>query len=74
MPDHLCKFDQNRAVQALQNRPISATRDALQELYAAISNGLAAFRSTPGNAAQGIPDWPPGIDTLRLYAVGVEFS
>lgn len=33
-----------------------------------------AFRSTPGNAARGIPDRPPGIDTLRLYAVGVEFS
>ena len=74
MPDDLCKFAQNRAVQALQIRPISTTCNALQELFAAISNGLAALRSTPGSAAQGIPDRPPGIDTLRLCAVGVEFS
>ena len=74
MPDDLCKFAQNRAVQALRNRPISTTRDTLQELHAAISNGLAAFQSTAGNAARCSPDRPPGIDTLRLYAVGVEFS
>lgn len=73
-PGGLCKFAQNRAVQALQNRPISTTRNAVQELYAAISNGLAAFRPTPGSAAQGYPDRPPGIDHLRLYAVGVKFS
>jgi len=73
-PGGLCIFAQNRAVQALQNRPISTTRNALQELYAAISNGLAAFQSTPGSAAQGIPDRPPGVDTLRICAVGVEFS
>ena len=73
-PGKLCKFAQNRAVQALQIRPISTTRDALQELQAAISNGLAAFQSTADNAAQGIPDRPPGVDTLRLCAVGVEFS
>lgn len=73
-PGGLCKFAQIRAVQALQNRPMSTTRDALQELQAAISNGLAAFQSTPGSAAQGIPDRPPGVDTLRLCAVGVEFS
>ena len=74
MPDDLCKFVQNCAVQALQIRPISTTRNALQELQAAISNGLATFRSTPGSAPQGIPDRPPGVDTLKLYAVGVEFS
>lgn len=50
-PGRLCKFAQNRAVKALQNRPISTTRDALQELTAAISNDLAAFRLTPGSAA-----------------------
>lgn len=73
-PGKLCKFAQNRAVQALQTRPIFTTCNALQELYAAISNGLAAFRSTPYSAAQSSPDRPPGIDPLRLYAVGVEFS
>lgn len=73
-PGALCKFAQNRAVQALQNRPISTTHNALQRLYAAISNGFVAFRSTPGSAAQGIPDRPPGVDTLRICAVGVEFS
>lgn len=73
-PGKLCEFAQNRAVQALQVRPISNTRNALQELYAAISNDLAAFRLTPGSAAQGIPDRPPGIDPLRLYADGVKFS
>lgn len=72
-PGVLCKFAQIRAVQSLQNRPISTTRNTLQELSAAISNGLVAFRSTPGSAAQGIPDRPPGVDALRLYAVGVEF-
>lgn len=73
-PGRLCKFAQNRAVQALQIRPISTTRNALQELSEAISNGLAAFQSMPGNAAQCSPDRPPGVDPLRLYAVGVEFS
>lgn len=73
-PGGLFKFAQNRAVQALQNRPISTTRGTLQELPAAISNGLVAFRSTPGNAAQGPPDRPPGVDALRICAVGVEFS
>ena len=74
VPGRLCKFAQNRAVQALRNRPISTTRDTLQELHAAISNGLVAFRSMPYSAVQGSPDRPPGIDTIRLYAVGVEFS
>lgn len=74
VPGKLCKYAQNRAVQALQNRPISTPRNTLQELQAAISNGLVVFRSTPGSAAQGYPDRPPGIDHLRLYAVGVEFS
>lgn len=60
-PGGLCKFAQNRAVQALQVRPISTTRNALQELPMAISNGLVAFRSTPGIAEQGIPGRPPGI-------------
>lgn len=75
--------DSCSASQAMQIRPESRCtgfaespyihpRNTLQELQAAISNGLAAFRSTPGNAAQGIPDRPPGIDTLRLYADGVE--
>ena len=73
-PGRLCKFAQNRAVQALRNRPISTTRDTLQELHAAISNGLAAFQSTAGNAAQCSPDRPPGVDTLRICAVGVKFS
>ena len=73
-PGRLCKFAQNRAVNALQIRPISTTRDALQELQAAISNGLAAFQSTAGNAAQCSPDRPPGVDPLRLYADGVKFS
>ena len=73
-PGRLCKFAQNRAVQALRNRPISTTRDALQELQAAISNGLAAFQSTADNAAQCSPDRPPGVDPLRLYAVGAKFS
>ena len=73
-PGGLCKFAQIRAVKALRNRPISTTRNVLQELQAAISNGLAAFQSTAGNAAQGIPDRPPGVDTLRLYAVGAKFS
>ena len=49
-PGKLCKFAQNRAVKALQIRPISTTRNALQRLYTAISNGLATFRSTPGSA------------------------
>lgn len=73
-PGRLCKFAQNCAVKALQIRPISTTRDTLQELYTAISNGLAAFQSTAGNAAQCSPDRPPGVDPLRLYAVGAKFS
>lgn len=56
VPGGLCKFAQNRAVKALQIRPISTTRDALQELTAAISNGLAAFLSMPGSAARRNPD------------------
>lgn len=56
VPGGLCKFAQNRAVKALQIRPISTTRNALQEPQAAISNGLAAFQSTPGNAARRNPD------------------
>lgn len=73
-PVMLCKFAQNRAVQALQNRPISTTRNTLQELQAAISNGLVVFRSTPGSAERRNPDWPPRVDALRLCAVGVKFS
>ena len=73
-PDGLCKFAQNRAVKALQIRPISTTRNAFQELPEAISNGLAAFQSTADNAAQCSPDRPPGVDPLRLYADGVKFS
>ena len=73
-PGRLCKFAQNRAVKALQIRPISTTRNALQELSEAISNGLAAFQSTADNAAQCSPDRPPGVDPLRLYAVGAKFS
>ena len=42
-PGRLCKFAKNRAVKALQIRPISTTCNALQELSEAISNGLAAF-------------------------------
>lgn len=54
-PGELCKFAQIRALQALQTRPISTTQDALQELHADISNGLAAFLTTPRSAAQSRP-------------------
>lgn len=73
------------AGQTMQIRPESRCTGLAESPYIQYAQRIAravsghfkrfsSFWSTPGSAARRNPDRPPGIDTLRLYAVGVEFS